>query len=201
MAITEPLETNVGKSNGPIPIETEASRILLPIISPIASSCCPFLMAAMVTDNSGRLVPIAAIKKPTMNSEILKIRVISSIELMTIYVPIATPTNPRISIIKFETFRLGKRGHENSFSVTFFMIRIKRTQKVIKKNPSDCEMNPSSIKKKTRISARRVDAPMAKTSFLFIANCLWNNAMIPNTSVNWAKVDPREVPIVIFPCH
>ena len=24
--------------------------------------------------------------------------------------------------------------------------------------------------------------------------------MIPNTSVNWAKVDPREVPIVIFPC-
>ena len=61
-------------------------------------------------------------------------------------------------------------------------------------------MNPSSMEKKTRISARRVDAPIAKTSFLFIANFLWNNAMIPNTSVNWAKVDPREVPIVIFPC-
>lgn len=191
----------MGKIKGPIPIEKEASRALLPIISPIANSCCFFLIAEITTANSGRLVPIAAIKKLVINSEIFRIRVISNIECITKYVPIATPTNPRITIIRLKTFLfLGLRGHENSFLVIVLRIRINRNQEIIKKNPFGREIYPSSTAKKDKNNKRRVAAPIAKTSFLITSNCLMYNAIIPNTSVNWVKADPIESPTLMFPC-
>ena len=59
-----PPDTACGKKTCPIPTETEASTIQLPMASPMTSSYCFFRRAIKSTVNSGRDVPIATKKSP-----------------------------------------------------------------------------------------------------------------------------------------
>ncbi len=66
-------ETIFGKSRFPMLIETVASTIQLPMMSPIANSYSFFRIAVKSTMSSGREVPIDTKKKLIRYSEILKI--------------------------------------------------------------------------------------------------------------------------------
>ena len=65
-------EIKFGKSKLPMLIETVASTIQLPIISPIASSYSFLRIAVKSTISSGKEVPIETMKKLMKNSDTLK---------------------------------------------------------------------------------------------------------------------------------
>jgi len=56
-------DTVIGEISGPIPMENKASKIQLPMMSPIASLYRCLRIAVKSITNSGRDVPIATTKK------------------------------------------------------------------------------------------------------------------------------------------
>ena len=93
-----PAEIVCGKRNNPAPIDTVASTMQLPIMSPIATSYCLLRIAVKSTTSSGSDVPIEAKKNPKISSGIPKISDNEIIACITIYDPIATPMNPTIAV-------------------------------------------------------------------------------------------------------
>ena len=71
--ITSSPDTSIGDNRGPIPMESVASTMQLPMASPIAISISPLRKAVNSTTSSGREVPNASMKKLRMYSGMLKI--------------------------------------------------------------------------------------------------------------------------------
>ena len=65
-----------------------------PIIFPTTIWCLPFLKAATVAANSGKLVPRAIIVKPIINSEIPKRIAVLSAKIIETFAPAINPTRP-----------------------------------------------------------------------------------------------------------
>lgn len=53
-------DTEIGKINGPIPIEKQASKIQLPMVFPTVSSYSFLRAAVTLTKSSGRDVPVVS---------------------------------------------------------------------------------------------------------------------------------------------
>ena len=145
------LKTSESKERGPNNPGTGSTisrlKILLPTIAPKAMSACPF--TALITDaaNSGRLVPMATMVKPTISSDtprevaILTAPITSTLDEMTSSVSPprnlsqATPADVEVGSCNSESWPLSRLDNRNRKTVSALS----------KTSPSKTERLPSII--------------------------------------------------------
>ena len=105
----------------------------------------PFLKAATVAANSGKLVPRAIIVKPIINSEIPKRRAVFSAKIIDILAPAISPTRPTVDKKKLFDNALGSDFSSSGIPSVLNKIYINSTNRPTKPKLSLNEIFPSTM--------------------------------------------------------